>query len=225
MPYPPWSRPDPSRWTAIHNLSSSRFYSALAALLFIALCAYLGSALYGGLETPRTVINLASTEDKLRLKGIVLRREEQLENYGRADFSALDGVRLSSGEKYSPEHEALTQSAVFFTSSDGYEYLSPEDAVGLSPALLTELLSSRPESAVGPRLVYGFDYYYAAFLSGSEDISPGPCRVKFQGFDDSCRAQLISVSHHGGKTALLLRLTQGGPEYLSLRFAEAELIE
>lgn len=50
MQFPPWFRPDPSPWTAIHKLGNSRFYSALAALLFAALCAYGAAALYEASE-------------------------------------------------------------------------------------------------------------------------------------------------------------------------------
>lgn len=50
MQFPLWFRPDPSLWTAIHKLGNSRFYSALAALLFAALCAYTVAALYEASE-------------------------------------------------------------------------------------------------------------------------------------------------------------------------------
>ena len=50
MQFPLWFRPDPSLWTAIHKLGNSRFYSALAALLFAALCAYTAAALYEASE-------------------------------------------------------------------------------------------------------------------------------------------------------------------------------
>ena len=205
-------------------MASPRFYSALSALLFMALCAYLGAALYTGLETPRSFISFPPSRSSVELSGIVLRCEENLDEAVAETLSPSDGCRLSPGDFLSLGVGEAAQTAVFFSQSDGFEYLSPADAENLSPRLLSSLLTSEPDSRQGSRIVYGFDFYYAAFISGYDDISPGPCRIKFEGFDESCRAEIISVVSEGGRTALLMRLTQGGSEYLSLRFADAELI-
>ena len=205
-------------------MASPRFYSALSALLFSALCAYLAAALYTGLEMPRALISFTPSRSSVELSGIVLRSEELLDEDVAQILSPSEGCRLSPGDFLSLGVGEAMQSAVFFSQGDGFEYLSPADAENLSPKELAALLTAEPRSKPGPRIVYGFDFYYAAFISGYDDINPGPCRIKFDGFDQSCRAEIISVSSDGGRTALLMRLTQGGSDYLSLRFTDAELI-
>ena len=72
MQFPPWFRPDPSPWTAIHKLGNSRFYSALAALLFAALCAYAAAALYEASEKVQPLPGLYAAGAELRRQELIL---------------------------------------------------------------------------------------------------------------------------------------------------------
>lgn len=189
----------------------------LYALLFTAACAWTGAALFAALGQPRpTVIPTAVQSHGGKLEGIVLRREEQTKTVLTAASPVKDGERLSAGD-------GREESAIFSPVTDGYEYLSPAMADGLSPARLSELMASRPEKAQGTKLIYGFDFYYAAFYHGGENIEPGPCRVKFEGEAQSRRAEMISVSRDGDECAVLLRLMLD-EDAISLRFVNAELI-
>ena len=190
----------------------------------MALCAYLGAALYSGLEAPRSIVSFTPGRSSVELSGIVLRREEVLDSRTAAKLSAAHGCRLSPGDFLSLGVEDVPQTALFFAEGDGFEHLSPAHGENIDPKKLSALLASQPRNSGEAKIVYGFDFYYAAFISGYDDISPGPCRIKFEGFDESCRAEIISLSSEGGRTALLMRLTEGGSEYLSLRFADAQLI-
>ena len=173
--------------------------------------------MFTALQRPRSLIAPAqNTGAEAELYGILLRREACI---APAMAAAL---KLDAGERVSAR-EGIEQSALFYPNSDGYEYLSPADASELTPESLRELLSSRAQSARGPKLVYGFDQYYAAYYSGGADIGPGPCRVRFEGFEHSLNAELISVSRSGDECAVLLRLMTDC-DSLGLRLCRAELI-
>lgn len=191
-------------------MAASRFYAALSTLLFAAVCAYVGAALFTALQLPsnETVPAPAKSEGG-ELWGILLRREEK----APADMMAAEGERL-------PVSALVSETAVFSSRSDGYE-LSPEIAAELSPETLKSLMLTEPTGSGGPRLIYGFDCYYAAFYSGPDNIEPGPCRLRFEG--DTHRAELLSVSRSGTDCMLLFRLMLA-PELLELRFCRAELI-
>ena len=101
-------------------------------------------------------------------------------------------------------------------------FITPKQAEDISPDSLEKLLQLPPENIGGAKLIYGFDFYYAAYYYGSIDIEPGPCRVKFEGTEDFQRAQLLEVSREGDACAVVLRLMLY-PESLELRFCKAEL--
>lgn len=194
-------------------MGSSRFYAVLSMLLFAAVCAYAGAAVFTALDPPpgESVPALAKSGGG-DLRGIMLRYEEQ----------APESIDASAGERI-PPGELNRQSALFFSECDGYEALSPDDAVGLDPDTLSKLMQFSPGQSSGAKLIYGFDCYYAAFYSGIEDIEPGPCRLRFEGESYSRRAEIISVSRSEGECAVLFRLMLA-PELLSLRLCRAELI-
>ena len=192
-------------------MAVSRFYAALSALLFAAVCAYAGAALFAALEPlSREAGPAPAKAGGGELRGIILRREEKAPE----DLSAPAGERIPAGEH--------GESAIFSPFSDGYE-LSPLQAEELSPETLTLLMDRQPTGSKGPRLIYGFDCYYAAFYSGHENIEPGPCRLRFEGEEASRRAELVSCSRSASDCALLFRLMLA-PELLDLRFCRAELI-
>lgn len=203
-------------------MDSSRFYSALAALLFTAACTWAGAAAFAGLCSPESAPPPTGNEkEPAELGGIVLRREERV-SLGAAPEALPDGQRLSAAENpYGRE------SVLFFTDCDGFEYLSPEAAQALCPDTLDTLLSARAETgaADSARIVRGCDWYYAAFLRRGDVPEEGDvCRLLFDSFSEPVRALLISSRRDGsGRTALLFRLTEGG-DYLKLRFAEVVIV-
>lgn len=193
-------------------MGSKQVYALLTALLFTAVCAWMGAAVFEALQSQKTILVPAAEISRGgELEGIILRREECL----KKALDAQDGARIAACE-------GRTESAVYFSCSDGYEFLSPGMAENLSPEILDKLLKLPPENFTGPKLIYGFDFYYAAYYYGSIDIKPGPCRVKFEGTQNFQRAELLSVSRDGSKCAVLLRLMLC-PESLELRLCRAEL--
>lgn len=194
-------------------MGAGRFYAALSSLLFAAVCAYAGTALFTALEMPPAKIIPGSAENRAgELRGIVLRREE----------TAPDSLIFPAGQRIPPgEHSG--ESALYWPDSDGLEYLSPSDCTDLSPQRLTELISAQPQRLNSAKLIYGFDCYYAAFYSGDVDIEPGPCRLRFESQTEIRRAELIQVSHTETQCALLFRLMLDG-SMLDMRMSRAELI-
>ena len=185
----------------------------------------MGAAVFSALPPAgRTSLSVVPYSETLELYGIVLRREERLEPALFSPYKAEAGERLAAGDVPYPGAAELDESALFLPGSDGLEYLSPESAAELSPALLDELLASEKDMRRGPKLIYGFDFYYAAFLEGAEYLEPGPCRVKFEDFDESLSADILSVSREDERCALLLRVRMGSAELLELRICRAELI-
>lgn len=205
---------------------------ALAALLFLAACAYMGAAFFGGLEDDMETVSAEklSLRDTAELSGIALRREQVLCSPLEAELLAGEGRRLPAGGAAARlEDGSLVtagESALFFTGLDGFEYLSPDSLGSLSPEGLRQLMAEEPrdyEGAFG-RLVLGGDWYYAALCSQPLKLEPGPVTLLFEGREESLQAELMSLSHQGEETALLFRLRDGGAEYMSLRRTEAELL-
>ena len=203
-------------------MDSSRFYSLLAALLFTAVCAWIGAAVFAGLQAPETALpNRSDPGTPAELRGIVLRREESVSpDAGRDAYP--DGQRLSAGE-----NPFGGGSVLFFADCDGYEYLRPERAQALCPETLDALLNAGadPSGADSARIVLGCDWYYAAFVSRGDIPAEGEvCRLLFDHFPSPVRALLLSArSDSSGRTALLFRLTEGG-DYLKLRFSDAVIV-
>ena len=111
--------------------SSQRFLRAIGAVLFLAVCAYLGAAigrvLPGGSEL--TEVCLARVGGSYTLQGIAIRSETPL-CLNRAEIMHEDGSRLKAGTVLAQNGTELLQSpcaGVFFEALDGYEYLCPED--------------------------------------------------------------------------------------------------
>ena len=198
-------------------MGARRVYSLLAALLFCASCAYMAAAAYSALQRPRRPIAPAEKAGAApELYGLVLRREELISPAMALALDAGDSRRV-------PAQADIAQSAVFVPCSDGYEFLSPEDAQKLTPEKLRELLSLKASAQRGAKLVYGFDQYYAAFYDGVEDIKPGVCSIRFEGSEEKQRAEIISVQCSDEGCAVLMRLMLN-EESLSLRLCRAELI-
>ena len=200
-------------------MGSARFYSVLAALLFTAVCAYIGAAVFPHMDTAlpetRDITVTDTVETPARLHGIVLRTERCIPQLP----AAQNGRRLSPTEASVGGGQASERGGIYFESCDGFEYLSPRDADSVTPEGLDALMEKVPESTGdSARLVEGYAWYCAVFVDG--ECPDGACRVLFDGTEYPVRALVIShSSDDSGRTAALLRLTCGG-EYLSMRYVD-----
>ena len=199
-------------------MSASRFYAALTALLFLAVSAWAGAALFGRIPAPQEAEESSPPQPGGSLRGIVL-RQEQVFPSGEAPAVAEDGKRLSA-------RETGRGSGLYFDSADGWEFLTPADAEALSPEKLDRLLETAPRAAGGARLVTGRAFFYAAFLEGDAPPEAGAVlRLRFDGWDRPLPARVLSAETDGaGRTALLLRLTEGEDFLGRARFVEAEIV-
>ena len=200
-------------------------------MLFAALCAYVGAALYPRLMPSEALPAIAERERvSVPLDGIAVRREQALYLPRESELFARDGDRLSAdvllaamagdGDCESPG------SCVFLAFCDGLEYLSVEDVHPLCAEGVRALMASVPDDAPGSsRIVRGFDWYYAAVSNYAGKLPTRKYSLRFDGFDENVSARLLELSQfHNGERALLFRLTTGDAEYLKLRITGAELI-
>ena len=212
-------------------MDSARYFSLAAALVFLALCAYAGAAVYSRVEQPEIeTVRLTLVQESAQLHGIVLRREQSLSFGWGTRLLAEDSRRLAAGEVLAVDlmgrELSSPCSAVFFSGTDGFEDLSPQDIDAKNVSALEELLNRKAGESSDGRLVTGTAWYYWALTSSKDQLpDSGQCSVQFEGLEESVPAQVISLSQSkGGQRAILLRLTQGGSQYLSLRKTEAQLL-
>lgn len=198
-----------------------RFTRLIGAVLFLAVCAYVGARLWSSLddEFETTSVHAVSVTDSTALEGIAIRREQSFCPAGEPAFA--DGSRVAAGSD-----NAVSCSALYYHSCDGLERLSPALLPGLDTEGLSSIMSAAPASSDLARLVLGFEWYYAAFVDADAPVpGSGQCRVLFDGFDTPADACILSLSKaDGGRKALVLRLTEGGDRYMSLRKCSAQLI-
>lgn len=190
---------------SIHKSRESPFLLAVAALLFLGACAYLGAFLYEGLTALRQTPLPVLAESSYPLRGVAVRRE-----------------RVTAPIPGAAEGKKLTGEGVYFSACDGFESLRPEDLAELTPAALAALEEREPEPADDARVVEDTVWYYAACLRAGDCAEPGPVRLRFAGFPRAVPARLLEVREEAGQRLLLFRLTEGGA-YLKIRFIEAEI--
>ena len=190
-----------------------------AVAVFLAVCAYaaawLVNGLGGGVHTAK--VHGRELMESAVIEGIAVRAEEPVP----VSAGIADGTRVPAGT------DGFARPAVCFSQTDGYEYLTPEMLDGLTVEALRGILSAEPEKAsAGGRAVYGFEWYFAALADDGVPLrESGSCEILFGEFEKSTAAEIVSVSAaENGQRALLLRLTAGSPEYLSLRRSDAEII-
>ena len=219
--------------TSIHKAEAEPlFLRAVAVVLFLGACAYMGALLYEKLNRDMETVTVerVTVTDSAELYGIAVRREQLVCSPDGIQLLTQDGLRVAAqGEiAYTDSGKLLLSpcSALFYTAVDGYESLSPEDLDGLTPEELEQLLEQKP-SAVGDavgRLVSGYNWYFAAFCDSAELRAKGDCRILFDGMEQSVSAHVLSLSASGGKTMVLLRLNCSGSGYMFLRKTSAKLI-
>ncbi len=203
----------------MERTEGSVWLRAAAVVIFLAVCAYAAAWLVLGLGGGRrtVVVHRREIVESARISGIALRSEEPVSG----------SLPAADGERVSPASSGLSDSALIFSQTDGYEYLSPEELEELSVEKVKKLLAAEPEhSRASYRAVYGFAWYFAAVADESIPLREGErCSLIFDGLDKCAEAVAETVGEsENGQRAVLLRLTADTPEYLSLRRCGAEII-
>lgn len=215
--------------TRIHKgVSGARFSQAVAAVLFVAVCAYLGAGLWRDLR-PRTrfaAVRRGGITESLELEGIVFREEQAL---GLPEGAAApeDGQRVNAGASLdSAGTVTAPASAVFCRDTDGLETLSPAALKTLTAEKLRALLKTEPAAAGGGRLVLGRAWYFAALAPAEPEAKAGEeYRLSFEGLEDRFPARLLRREEgEDGGQLLIFRLTAGDRACLSLRRTGARLL-
>jgi hypothetical protein len=209
-------------------VDSSKFFSLIAVTVFLAVGAYVGTGLYTKVDSPVTqAVTYYHYRDTAQLQGIAIRQEQGLSLARGYSFAAQSGQRLSAGEilTLDPKGQGVPAklAGIFFDRTDGFEYLSIDSIDALDLSALENLLSAKPKESADGRYVTESAWYYWAEAEASAGLpDSGSCSVQFEGMSQSVSAQIISLSPaSAGKQAILLRLNQGGSEYLSLRKCQA----
>lgn len=205
---------------------------AICGLLFLAVCAYMGSGLYEDLTYGVQTVQAESAEiiESIRLSGIAVRREQQLCSPAAADLPE-NGKRYAAGALLCMSENGDTlsapSSALFFEHTDGLEYLSPDKLFPFSPETFESLIDSESESSrhcMG-RLVFDNVWYFAAETSSLICPELGQrCRVRFPDIQTECEAAVWAVCSSADSSFMLLRINGGEEQLLSLRKCSAELI-
>lgn len=124
-----------------------------------------------------------------------------------------------------------TESGLFCRSVDGYEHISYNDLADLTPDSLESLSKAPrdiPKSILG-KLVASNSWYYAAVIKdkNAEKLNIGDSvNLDFgRYYTDPIRASVSSISSpSNGKCAVVLRCISAMPEMLTVRFADAEIV-
>lgn len=206
----------------------SAYLRVLSAVLFAAVCAYVGAAMFSATNLSNSV-NPRSMEfyDSVALEGIAIRREKTLRGTSLSP-GVESGGRFAAGTVLAFQGEEFFSSsrpALFLAGCDGFEHLSPALLDSLDEKRLDELLASRPEplpQTLG-RLVEDFDWYYAAFAPADVTLSTGPCLLDF-GTGENYPARLVSCRPYPTRQLLVFRLTRFDESLLSLRKCSASLV-
>ncbi len=207
----------------------SSFTGAVASVLFAAACAYIIAHFAAGSAPGFAVARLCTLSRGAALDGIVIRDERALSAAAPPSVLYADGARACAGsavaETAEGEEISTDASALFFSGTDGLEYLTPEDVQPLTPEKLAALMRAQPREDEGRfgRLVRGFAWYYtasAATAADAQTLSPGRYKLRFDGFDEALDARLLTNNDN----ALLFRVMSGKSGYMSLRRCAARLI-
>lgn len=191
-------------------------------MLFLTVCAYIGAGLFLREDIPLTEEAVETAPPCFAfLRGIAVRSETLLPAVSGL-CCVKDGERVPCGAVLYAD-TAAESSGVFFENADGYEYLCPAMLEDIDTKGLRALLSAQPQETDAARLVTGYAWYVAAF---SDRILPESGRYYFypDGMEKAIPAEIVSVCTENGKTAVVLRLTDGTAEALSVRKITGKII-
>ena len=201
----------------------------VAALLFLAVCAYIGAGLFQRLspETLTVRAELFSALESAEISGIAIRNEMVLSSDKSLKSLAEEGQKYSAGESIAVFKDGSilhsSSSAVFSSHTDGFEHLSTECLFPFGKESFSNILAmekSENKHSFG-RLILDDSWYFAAqIVSGKIPQTARSCKVYFDGTDDACRAVLWAVDGE----YLLLRFNSFSPELLNLRHSGAKLV-
>lgn len=206
----------------IHN---APYLRVVAAVLFLAACAYLGAGLFGSAPGRHSAtVSQGSLTESVPLSGLALRREALF--HGELPGGLEEGARIPARTALGGAETVFApESALCFSGGDGCEDLSPEGLYPFSLERTLELMDRAPGRAEGCRLVYDFCWYLAAVTEEPCPIeAPARVQLLLQGLEGPIPAQLCAVDESGGSTALLLRSGVMSPDCLRLRDCTGELI-
>lgn len=117
------------------------------------------------------------------------------------------------------------EAGLFSGTTDGFEYLAPEDLEGLTPSGLEALLASEPEPRGEMKLVSGWRWYFAAALDEADAarFSVGDeLRIALPGLEAGARVESMGVAE-GGRRVMVLSSAEALDRALELRVCEARL--
>ncbi len=193
--------------------------SAVATVLFLAACAYLGAALFSAENDTAEAVPTVSTRGTL-IRGIAVRSERALD--ASADCAGLEDARRVSAASLAARG-LYDGSAVYFESCDGYESLTPGLLDGLTPARLDGIMSIQGSKSAGGRLVTARTWYIAAYADAALPES-GSVRLYPDGMSGFLEARIVSSAGEDGRFCVLLRLTDGGEAALKMRTVSGEIV-
>lgn len=211
------------------------YLTAAAAVMFAALCAYVGAELFApDADNSRPVLEPGTADEGefTELEGLALRFETPLFSPPDSDALPGDALRICADEA---ERSAGTgqmqgrRSALYVQSCDGFEYLSPPQSLTADERWFRSVLDAEPSNAPnsGGKLVHGFYWYFAALCPpGVTPPEPGGLLILPEGFSSPVEARLLSsCPFEDGSTGLLFRLPLGGSETLSIRHSRIYVYE
>ena len=205
---------------------------AIAVLLFLTVCAYIGAGFYEGLADDMQTVRAesAAVTESIGLYGVAVRREQQLCS-PTAQILPVNGKRYPSGAAicmagdgscvYSPAP------ATFYESFDGFEYLDPDMLFPFGSNTFSELLSSESEKGrhcLGRLLLDNIWYYAAEVTVGLAPSAGQSCSLLFEDIGRECEGLVWAVCRDRDKEYVLLRINGGDEQLMSLRHCSAKLI-
>jgi hypothetical protein len=167
----------------------------------------------------------------LNLSALVLDQSEIAAT--AVDLATVQNKISSLKQSASKDTKALvaSESGLFCSSADGYEFLTLDYIDGISPSELEELTATPQEvsSSVRGKMVYSNAWYYAAAMS-VEDASALEVgsyeKLDFGRYcSQSITALVVSIgSAENDRCVAVFRCTSSMAEMLAIRFADATIV-
>ncbi len=192
------------------------FSGAIALVLLLSLAAYLAAGLGGRLSRDLRweSVSSRSIESFFTAEGIIIRREVT----GVEGFAG-EGQRLGSGDSMG-EGFFAPASGIYFSKSDAFAYLSPEDIPRLDAATLSRLCSEEAEERGVGRLITGNDWYFVFLLPSGIELETGSALTLDLGLGElPCLVQRVENG------VAVLRMDTQLSRHADLRVAEAKIIK
>lgn len=192
------------------------FSGAIALVLFLTLAAYLAAGIGGRLsrEMRWESVSARKVESFFTAEGIIIRREiTGVKGY------AEEGQRLGSGDSMG-EGFFAPASGIYFSQSDAFAYLSPEDIPKLDAEQLSRLCSEEPIGLAEGRLITGNDWYFVFLLPRSIELAQGSALMLDLGM-----GELPCLVQSSEKGLVVLRMDTQLALHASLRIGEAKIIK